>query len=188
MELQTCTNCNKDKPLTLEFFYFKKNRNRFYRECKQCFAIRNASRPERTEEEKERYKSAKIKYYTEVYKGTEIHRLSHKKAKKRYYEAHPMQKIADRIRGRTRKALTRQKLNKTSKFNNYLGCDLETLKNHLEIQFQPEMTWENYGKWHIDHIIPLISANTEEELFKLSHYTNLQPLWAIDNIRKKDKY
>jgi hypothetical protein len=49
------------------------------------------------------------------------------------------------------------------------------------------MSWDNYGEWHIDHIIPLASADTEEEVLKLYHYTNLQPLWAIDNIRKGSK-
>ena len=55
--------------------------------------------------------------------------------------------------------------------------------------FTPEMNWSNYGKfgWHIDHIIPLDSANTEDEMYKLCHYTNLQPLWWSENLSKGHK-
>jgi len=72
---------------------------------------------------------------------------------------------------------------------NLLGADRETIKAHLERQFKKGMTWENYGHktWHIDHIIPLASAKNEEELRRLFHYTNTQPLWAKENIAKRDK-
>ena len=49
------------------------------------------------------------------------------------------------------------------------------------------MNWSNQGKWHIDHIIPLDSAKTQEEIIKLFNYKNLQPLWAKDNIKKSNK-
>jgi hypothetical protein len=76
---------------------------------------------------------------------------------------------------------------KTKKTLEYLGCSFEDLKLHLEIQFTDGMTWNNRGEWHIDHIIPLSSAKTEDELYKLCHYTNLQPLWAEDNLKKSNK-
>jgi hypothetical protein len=69
-----------------------------------------------------------------------------------------------------------------------LGCSLEELKIHLEKQFSEGMTWANHGRganaWHIDHIVPLASASTREEVLHLCHYTNLQPLWERDNILK----
>ena len=70
-----------------------------------------------------------------------------------------------------------------------IGCTPQFLKEYLEKQFTKDMSWENHGLfgWHIDHIIPLSSANTEEELYKLCHYTNLQPLWAKDNLAKSNK-
>lgn len=68
-----------------------------------------------------------------------------------------------------------------------LGCTLLELKTHLESQFQEGMLWENYGEWHIDHIIPASLAENKEELIKLFHYTNLQPLWAAENMSKGNK-
>jgi hypothetical protein len=68
-----------------------------------------------------------------------------------------------------------------------LGADKTTIKLHFESKFVDGMTWENQGKWHIDHIIPISTAITEEDVYRLNHYTNLQPLWAKDNLRKSNK-
>lgn len=65
-----------------------------------------------------------------------------------------------------------------------LGAEIPTVKEHLEKQFTDGMTWQNHGDWHIDHIIPLASAKSQEEMEKLCQYTNLQPLWKQDNLRK----
>jgi hypothetical protein len=73
-----------------------------------------------------------------------------------------------------------------------LGCTVDELKIYLESQFQPGMSWNNYGQdtWHIDHIKPLASfdLSNSDELKKAVHYTNLQPLWAKDNLKKSNKY
>ena len=58
---------------------------------------------------------------------------------------------------------------------------------HLEGLFMEGMSWENQGEWHLDHIIPVSIATSEEEIIKLNHYTNFQPLWAEDNIIKSNK-
>ena len=68
-----------------------------------------------------------------------------------------------------------------------VGCTPEFLKEHLGTQFIDGMSWNNRSEWHIDHIIPLSSAKTEEEIYKLCHYSNLQPLWAEDNLSKGNK-
>lgn len=98
----------------------------------------------------------------------------------------PLFKLSKLIRARFGTAFMRFKKKKTQSTMQWLGCSLEELKKYLESQFEPGMTWDNHGMWHIDHIVPLGSAKTAEELYKLSHYTNLQPLWAADNLRKGD--
>lgn len=70
-----------------------------------------------------------------------------------------------------------------------VGCSIEELKLHLESLFLPSMSWDNYGQWHIDHIIPCSSfdLSNQNEQKKCFHYTNLQPLWAADNLKKGTK-
>jgi len=70
-----------------------------------------------------------------------------------------------------------------------IGCDINTLTSHIEKQFIKGMSWENntINGWHIDHIIPLSSADTKEGIEFLFHYTNLQPLWAEENRLKRHK-
>ena len=68
-----------------------------------------------------------------------------------------------------------------------VGINYNEFKKYLESIFLDGMTWDNRGEWHIDHIIPLSSAKSKEDLIKLCHYTNLQPLWAKDNLKKGSK-
>jgi len=84
-------------------------------------------------------------------------------------------------------SIKRNGYTKKSKSYKILGCSFEEFKLHLEKQFTKGMNWENQGKWHLDHIYPVSLAKDEEELIRLNHYTNFQPLWAIDNIKKGNK-
>lgn len=68
-----------------------------------------------------------------------------------------------------------------------VGCSWLFLKRHIEKQFSKGMGWNNYGDWHIDHVIPLSSAKSVAELIGLSHFSNLQPMWAIENLSKGAK-
>ena len=76
---------------------------------------------------------------------------------------------------------------KNSRAHNILGCSCEEFLKHIQGQFLDGMNWDNRKKWHLDHIIPISSAKTYDEIIALNHYTNFQPLWAIDNIRKGNK-
>lgn len=76
---------------------------------------------------------------------------------------------------------------KKNKTEEILGCSLEEFKNFISSKFTQNMSFENHGEWHLDHIVPLASAATEEDIIKLNHYTNFQPLWALDNLIKGSK-
>ena len=102
------------------------------------------------------------------------------------YQKNILYRIGKMVRSRIFNYVNKNN-NKTYKTFDIVGCSPEFVKEHLEKQFIEGMTWENQGKWHIDHIIPLSSAKTEEEVYKLCHYTNLQPLWAEDNLKKGSK-
>ena len=98
-------------------------------------------------------------------------------------------KIRLTLKSRVRAFLKSKNLTKNSSTFTMVGMSSIEFKAYLEKQFKDGMSWENYGYrgWHIDHIIPISSANNEEELIKLCHYTNLQPLWAVDNFKKGSK-
>ncbi len=105
----------------------------------------------------------------------------------RQYLKNPKNKLANSFRGRIKRAFDGNY--KSGTWKNMLGCSIEECKIYLESKFQPGMTWENHGNygWHLDHKKP-ISSFSIEDLHKAFHYTNLQPLWAIDNLRKGSKF
>ena len=97
-------------------------------------------------------------------------------------------RIASNASNRVRKALRSFDLTKENKTIDLLECNVNDLRAHLESQFEEGMFWENYGDWHIDHILPcnLFDLSRECEQKRCFHYTNLQPLWGRDNIIKSD--
>lgn len=133
-----------------------------------------------------KYKKYKDKRYKEKRKYCiEIN----KKCARKRYRTNPSFRLGCLLRTRVWRVLKEQSATKYEKFNDYIGCSTKELKEYIEAKFQPNMTWDNYGKWHIDHIKPCSSFNlTEPEEQKACfHYTNLQPLWAEDNLKKSNK-
>ena len=98
----------------------------------------------------------------------------------------PQGDLISRVRSRTRNAIVRRRAYKTNTTSAFLGCTPAELKAHLESLFLPGMTWENRARWHIDHIRPCASFDlTDPEQQRCCfHFTNLQPLWARDNLTK----
>jgi hypothetical protein len=93
-------------------------------------------------------------------------------------------RLASMLRARLSSAIRNKQ--KTGSAVRDLGCSIKELMLHIEAKFDSGMTWENQGKWHLDHIIPLsaFDLSVREQFLSACHYTNLQPLWAEDNLRK----
>lgn len=104
----------------------------------------------------------------------------------RYYND-PLFNLACKIRSRTSKALKASGFKKKAKTIDMLGCNWEEFKAHIESQFVDGMSWERLSEIHLDHVIPLASAKTEEEMVMLAHYTNIKPMWGSENQSKNAK-
>ena len=96
--------------------------------------------------------------------------------------------MACRLRNRIRSIIKGE--SKCASNKELLGCSYEEFIEHIESKFVDGMSWDNRSEWHIDHIKPCsaFDLTSEEGQRKCFHYSNLQPLWALDNLRKSDKY
>jgi hypothetical protein len=118
-------------------------------------------------------------------------RLKNKTKLKLYFkskkDSDPNFKIACSLRTRMSMALRQE--NKTGSAVRDLGCSINEFREYLSSKFSEGMTWENYGEWHIDHIIPLSKFNLSKrvEFLKAAHFTNLQPLWEQANLAKSNR-
>lgn len=106
---------------------------------------------------------------------------------KRRYAEDPLFALKMNMRGRINHVLAGNGWVKSRSNEKIFGCTYEFLLEYLTSLFTEGMSWENRSAWHIDHKIPLASAKTREEMYALCHYTNLQPLWASENMSKGAK-
>ena len=204
MEIKICKKCLKDKILS-DFSKNKNTKDGLQVNCKICvkeykeqYYLDNKEKIlEKSKEyyiENQKYiidrvkiwgdkNKEKIEQYKKKYVENNRNFINSKMVQRKKND--PILKLKMLYRSKTNKILGS---NRESTFD-LIGCSPSELKSHLEKQFKNGMFWENHGLfgWHIDHIIPLSSAKTEDELKKLCHYSNLQPLWAIENIIKRDK-
>lgn len=178
METKICSKCKAEKDVC-EFSRKTASSDGFMSHCKKCRSIKEKKYRELNPEKN---KNRRKKYYENNKDKHKLYFLERRKSE-------PIFKLSDNIRRRLNLFLKKQNMTKKNKTFNIVGCSPEFLKEHLEKQFTEGMSWELIGKHiHIDHIIPLSSANSEEEVYRLCHYTNLQPLWAKDNLSKSNKY
>jgi hypothetical protein len=182
MKKKTCNKCKIEK-LTSEFYVDNnpKSKSKIRSICKECFALKWLNYYDKNREKL--CEKGRKHYQKEETKKMVRERMKHKRLTDENF------RLKNNLRRRINQAV--RGTSKSMKTMKLVGCSINELKNHLETQFVVGMSWENYGKkgWHIDHILPCASFDLTdpEQQKKCFHYTNLQPLWADDNYRKKDK-
>jgi hypothetical protein len=190
--MKVCNVCN----ITKDFNLFAKNGNYsdgHKRTCKQCC----------NEHNKLYYKTNKDKitrqhheYYTKnkekTHARTKRYRLHNNERTKEIHRTRMIYDVQYILKKLLRSRLNRvmKGVSKADTTLALLGITLDEFKIHLESQFKAGMTWENQGKWHIDHIKPCAAFDLTDipQQKQCFHYTNLQPLWAVDNLKKGSKF
>ena len=114
----------------------------------------------------------------------ELFRASRKKYINKKSETDPVFRLKIKIGKTISDSIRRQGFSKNSRTAEILGCDFNLFLSYIESQFKSDMNWNNI---HLDHIKPISLAKTEKEVLELNHYTNFQPLFAKDNIKKSNK-
>ena len=209
--MKTCSKCKNLK--SFENFYKGKLYKDGYRNiCKQCVKQHEEENKEAKKEYLKNYKKVnkenlklKNKKYREencdkIIKWKETNKnyfkeyrqdnkLNAKNYFKQRFDNEPIFKFKHNVRRLILHSFKRSSrtFKKSDRTEVILGCKIEEFINHISKKFTEGMTLENHGEWHIDHIIPLATAKTKEDVILLNHYTNLQPLWAKDNLSKGAK-
>lgn len=184
---------NKEKVKASNKEYKERNKDKITEYNESNKEMIYESRKKYRELNKERIAKSKKDYYEENKDRIKTYYNEYKKERKKL---DPLYALTENIRSSIRNSLI-FKSSKKEKTEKILGCSFEELKLHLESKFEPWMNWDNRGKyktghinygWDIDHIIPLSSATNDEEILKLNHYTNLQPLCSyVNRYQKKNK-
>lgn len=180
---------NKEKQNTKMKEWREQNKTsskEYYKENKDKWVTQNKSWYENNKEKKQ----ALNKAYREANKGRDKNKEKINQWFKDRKQADPLFKLKQNIKSSIAQSFLKNKLSKNTPTTQILGCSFEELKTHIESQFEPWMNWENKGgkiiegpnvSWDIDHIIPLNTAKTEDDVIRLNHYTNLRPLCSYQN-------
>jgi len=202
MGMKVCSKCGVKKELK-DFNKMSKVKCGVRSYCRECQRIDSKKYRLENKEKIKKYNTKWNKENQEYYKKyfEEYYIINYEKEKERklkwscdnreyfnnYQKKRKKEDILFNIISNMRNSVNRYLKYKSKHTFEIIGCSPQFLKEHLENQFVNGMDWDNRSEWHIDHIIPLSSAKTEEELYKLCHYTNLQPLWAKENMKKSNK-
>jgi hypothetical protein len=201
METKLCPKCELEKE-TLNFDKSSTSKDGLYHTCKDC-------RKEYRKQNKESIKNYYNNYYIsnlesevnrkKIYRenNKDIVKNSRKKAHLKRKNNDPLFKFTYKIRSCIYNCLLGKNINTNTKTYQILGCNTNEFKTHLQSQFEPWMNWNNRGLynghpnygWDIDHIIPMSTAKTEEDVIKLNHYTNLRPRCSyLNRVEDNRKY
>lgn len=193
-----CGRCKVEKNFT-EFYKNKRKKDGHQNYCKPCMKKTNANsfqkhkktrmasslRYQKTEPSKKyRRNWARHKYHTNEEHRKKICRDSVAYCRKRL-DNDVFFRIKHNIRNRMRKFIKGH--DKSATTERLIGCTWDTLREQFETQFEEGMTFDNYGKWHIDHRIPCAAFSHEQESICWWH-KNLQPMWGPDNQNKGAEY
>lgn len=183
--MKTCINCGVKKPAAK----FHKDCSRLdglSPRCKQC---KNSYDRCLYQSKRDKILQRKIEYYQENRQKIKQYKQKRKRIRRMQENQRRKTDLNFKIRKNLRTRVWHAiKTKKPGSAILELGCTVEQLKFHLQDQFQPGMSWDNYGLhgWHIDHIKPLANFDltNSQQFSEACRYTNLQPLWAEDNLRK----
>lgn len=214
--LKTCNRCRekakqsrdgrKDKLKEQKRLYYEKNKEKVKEKVKEYYNNNKekvqAREKEYRDNNREKLNSQSREYYAKnreselekrkQYIKDKRHYCKHKTIKRICRICNPQGHMKNLVCRRIHTALEAKKSEKTIE---YLGCDIQTFREHIEKSFKKNMTWENqgHGGWEIDHIIPISYAQdgikpSVEEVRKRLHYTNCQAMWEKENTSKGNRY
>jgi len=190
MEKKICSKCKIEKDICE--FHKGKTKDGYQYKCKECkkeysklnFIKENNRKTLWAKNNPTKVKESKQKYYNN---NTDKEQFRNNQYTQNRKKIDIVFKVSCVSRTRLIEFLKIKNITKKNKTFNYIGCTPQFLKEYLEAKFVSGMSWDNHGEWHIDHIIPLSSAKNENDVYMLCHYTNLQPLWSEENLRKSNK-
>lgn len=160
--------------------WWLKNKDKARQACKNWY---NKNKEKRKQDWQEWYRK-------HPNRSRDVYRKNAEKIKKQKLakrKSDPVYALKLIIRNRMKHGFAKKSLPKNSTTESIIKCSWEQMKDHIEGLFLEGMNWDNKGKWHIDHIVPLNIAFTEADVMTLNHWTNMRPLWGRDNLSKGAK-
>lgn len=162
-----------------------KNYDQYHKASRESDGLKDACKSCIKEDGHNRYLNNKDKINIQTKEWKKNNKEKRRIKQKENLEKNPIFKLARNLRKRLWECLKNKKVGSAV---SDLGCTLEELKQYIESKWKPGMTWDNHNLfgWHVDHIIPLskFDLTDREQFLKACHYTNLQPLWAEENLKK----